>query len=121
MLVNERMEHVNKNRFVGPRSTGKPPTIEFDPSIDAWYVRFRTARVAKTISEDKPGPVVAVDLDASNRVIGLEIIGVREFSIRWLRETAPFDLSGFDLEGAKFVHPGPRQTRQVATRLASRT
>ena len=115
MLVNERMEHVNKNRFAGPRSTGKPPTIEFDPSINAWYIRFRTARVAKTISEDKPGPVVAVDLDAANRVIGLEIIGVREFSIRWLRETAPFDLSGFDLEGAKFVHPGSRQTRQAAT------
>ena len=63
------------------------------------------------LSEDKPGPVVAVDLDASNRVIGLEIIGVREFSIRWLRKAASFDLSGFDLEGAKFIHTrvGPRQ------------
>jgi uncharacterized protein YuzE len=53
----------------------KPETIEFDPSIDAWYVRFRTAKLAKTISEDKPGPVVAVDMDARNRVIGIEIIG----------------------------------------------
>ena len=104
MLVDQRMEIVSKSRFIGPRSTGRPPTIEFDPAIDAWYVRFRTAKVARTISEDKPGPVVAVDLDASNRVIGLEIIGVREFSIRWLRKAAPFDLSGFDLEGAKFVH-----------------
>ena len=54
----------------------KPVTIEFDPSIDAWYVRFRAAKVARTISEDKPGPIVAVDLDANNRVIGIEIIGV---------------------------------------------
>jgi len=51
----------------------------------------------------KPGPVLAVDLDARNRVIGLEIIGVREFSLRWLRNVAHFDLSGIDLEGARFV------------------
>jgi hypothetical protein len=56
MLVDQRMEIVKKNRFIGPRSTGRPPTIEFDPTIDAWYMRFRTAKVARTVSEDKPGP-----------------------------------------------------------------
>jgi hypothetical protein len=104
MLVDERMEHVNKIRWIA-RKTNRPPTIEFDPSIDTWYVRFRRAKVARTISaHDKPGPMAVIDLDVNNEVIGLELIGVREFSIAWLRRNSPVDLSEVDFERARFVH-----------------
>jgi hypothetical protein len=103
VLVDEHMEHVNKLRFRSPRGARKPPTIEFDHGVGAWYVRFRQGKVAKTISEDKAGFVAAIDLDASNEVLGLELIGPREFSIKWLRKVLPIDVSNVDFEGAKFV------------------
>jgi hypothetical protein len=106
------MEHINKLRFAGPR---KPPTIEFDLNVGAWYIRFRNARIAKTISEDKPGYIAAVDLDASNQVVGLELIGVREFSLAWLRKVAPYrlDLSRVDWERARFVRATPKSYAEV--------
>ena len=110
MLVDERMDHMNKIQFEGPPSTRKPPTIEFDSSIDAWYVRFRKGKVAKTISEDKPGPIAAIDLDANNQVIGLELIGVKEFSIKWLRKVSPVDVSRIDFDGARFIPAANRAT-----------
>ena len=106
------MEHINKLRLVGPR---KPPTIEFDLTVGAWYIRFRNAKVAKTLSEDKPGYIAAIDLDASNQVVGLELIGVREFSLAWLRTVAPYrlDLSRVDWERARFVKAMPRSYAEV--------
>ena len=103
------MGHINKIQFSG-RGTNKSPTIEFDLSVRAWYIRFRNAKVAKTISEDKPGVVAAIDLDANNQVIGLELIGVRNFSITWLKkfsqEFEPIDISKVDFERSVFVPAG---------------
>ena len=64
----------------------KPPTIEFDLDVGAWYLRFSNARIAKTISEEKPGVIFAIDLDSKNEIVGLELIGVKEFSIGLLRK-----------------------------------
>ena len=110
MLVNERMEreHLNKIRLIIPR-TGKPPTIEFDPKIDAGYIRFAKGKIVKSLSPRGPGPVAVVDLDASNRAIGLEFVGVKWFSIDWLRRNSPFDVSRVDFERAKFVHAANRE------------
>jgi hypothetical protein len=99
------MEHVNKVQFKAPT---KPPVIEFDQSIGAWYLRFRESKVARTISEDKPGYIAAIDLDARNQVVGLELIGVREFTISWLKKAAPMDVSGIDFDNAIFVPAGSR-------------
>ena len=112
MLANQRMEHINKLRFVGPR---KPPTIEFDLSVGAWYIRFRNAKVAKTISEDKPGFIAALDLDANNQVIGLELLGVKEFTLEWLRKLAPYrlDFSNVDWDRARFVRAMPKSYAEV--------
>jgi len=100
------MEHVNKVRFKAPT---KAPVIEFDQSVGAWYLRFRDTKVARTISEDKPGYVAAIDLDAHNRVVGLELIGVREFTISWLKKAAPMDVSGIDFDNAIFVPAANRE------------
>lgn len=104
MLVDQRMEEVNmaehRMNIVAPT---KPPRIEFDSRVNAWYVRFRNAKVARTISPERPGAVCAVDLDSNNRVVGLELIGVKEFSIRKLRDLSPVDTSKVDFDEATFA------------------
>ena len=105
MLANQRMEHLNRLQFKAPRN---PPTIEFDQSVGAWYLRFRQGKVAKTISEDKPGYIAAIDLDARNQIVGLELIGVKEFTISWLRRIAPIDVSKVNFDLAKFVPAASR-------------
>jgi len=101
------MANLRHIQFKAPLRT---PTIEFDLSVGAWYVRFKNTKVAKTLcDDDKPGVVAAIDLDSKNEVIGIELIGVRDFSIRQLRQISPVDTSGVDFERAKFVHASNRQ------------
>jgi len=66
------------------------------------------ARIVKTVSEEKPGVVFAIDLDSKNEIVGLELIGVREFSIGLLRKIAPIDTSKIDFEKARLVHAAKR-------------
>jgi hypothetical protein len=90
-------------RLIHFKAPVRPPRIEFDLSVRAWYLRWSNARVAKTISEDRPGYIAALDLDAKNQIIGLELIGQREFSISWLKKASPIDLSEIDFDKARFV------------------
>jgi len=113
VLVNQRvlpMRHVNRFRCKAPT---RPPTIEFDLGVSAWYLRFSNARIVKTISEEKPGVVFAIDLDSKNEIVGLELIGVREFSISLLRKIAPIDTSKIDFEKARFVHAAKRSLAEA--------
>jgi uncharacterized protein YuzE len=79
------------------------PRIEFDPEVMAWYIRFKTGKVAKTISEEAPGYVYAIDLDATGVVMGFEILGVREFSIEMLLKNPTIDFSRTDFTRARWV------------------
>ena len=99
------MVNINTIQF---RAPSRPPTIEFDLSVGAWYIRFRHSKVAKTLCDERPGVVATVDLDSKNEVIGLELIGVREFSIRQLRRISPIDMSKVDFDRSKFVHASNR-------------
>jgi hypothetical protein len=94
---------LHKVRIAAP---SKPPRIEFDSSVNAWYIRFRNTKVVKTISEERPGSVRAVDLDASNQVVGLELIGAKEFSIKRLKDQSPIDRGKVDFDRAVFVPAG---------------
>jgi len=94
------MRHINKIRFKAPSSSAR---IEFDPGVGAWYIRFRNAKVAKTISEEKPGIIMAMDLDANNELIGIELLGSKDFSINQFKKIAPFDTSKMDFDRAKFA------------------
>jgi hypothetical protein len=69
----------------------------------AWYVRFRTAKVAKTTSVECSGVICAVDLDSKNQVVGVELLGVPEFTIRGFRALAGIDSSKVNFEEARFV------------------
>jgi len=80
-----------------------PKVIEIDPSCRSVYIRFKVAKVHRTVSEAKPGPVIAFDLDARGRVIGIELIGVASFSIKAIRHQLPERFENLDLEQAEFV------------------
>ena len=82
---------------------GLPRTVEIDPSCHSVYIRFKTAKVHKTISRDSRGTIVAVDLDAGNEVIGIELVGVKEVSIEAIRHHLPSQLRQANFERARFM------------------
>ena len=49
------------------------------------------------------GVVIAVDLDAKGEVIGVELVGVKEFSISRLMSLAPVEAPNFDFSRARYV------------------
>jgi|SRR5208282_2972322 len=90
------------NRIFVNSST--PPTVEIDPSCHSVYIRFRTARVQRTISNNKPGvAVVAIDLDSKGQVVGVEMVGIREFSIANIRSFMPDKMREVNFERARFM------------------
>ena len=92
------------NDFNGLIVTGVvPQTVEIDPSCHSAYIRFKDAKVHKTITREKAGTIVAVDLDSNGQVIGVELVGVKDFSIRAMRQFLPEELREMDFERARFV------------------
>lgn len=89
------------DRIIVKSST--PPLVEFDGSIRAWYVRFSKRKVARTLSEDKPGVVVTIDLDDRGEVVGVELIGVKEFTIGMLQKFARVDAPNIDFGRTRFM------------------
>lgn len=65
-----------------------PPTIQVDSSVRAVYVRFKHAPVAKTVPQPAEHCQVAVDLDSNGDVIGIEAVGVTQFSLHALLKMA---------------------------------
>jgi len=83
----------------------QPPVIEIDPTCAAAYVRFKKGKVAKTkeITERKAPVTCTVDFDAKGEVIGIELIGVKEFTIQRIVEMLPEGARHFDFQRARFV------------------
>ena len=71
--------------------TTAAPVVEIDCNAQAAYIRFgRSRTVSKTIELSQgPGPFVAVDLDEAEAVLGVELVGVQEFTIGKLLKMAP--------------------------------
>ena len=57
-----------------------PPTVEIDTEASAAYVRFRRAKVAKTLRHSARWPIVTIDVDARGQVVGVEFVGVKKFN-----------------------------------------
>src|SRR5881409_3988280 len=86
--------------------SSSPPTIEFDQVVQAWYIRFKRTKVAKTVHHDRPRIVLTVDLDASDEVVGVELLGVREFSINQFKRITNIHAPRIDFDRARFVSAG---------------
>ena len=59
----------------------KPPIVGLDSTAHAAYVRFSKKKVAKTELVNSGKTFVTMDLAADGSVIGIELVGVNEFSI----------------------------------------
>lgn len=83
----------------------EPPAIEIDPSCSSAYVRYRKAKVARTeeITERRSSITCAVDFDAAGEVVGIEIVGVKEFTIEKILELLPEGARNFNFKRARFV------------------
>lgn len=67
------------------------PTLELDPDANAVYIRFSKAKVVKTIPDERQGrgTILAVDLDSKGEMVGIEVVGVKTFSLRAIRRALP--------------------------------
>jgi hypothetical protein len=86
------------------------PVVEIDSAARAVYVRFRKGKVARTLSPETDAAVVAVDLDRQGRMIGAELLGVNEFSLKVLLKKLPFLRADVPVERARYLPtPAPIQ------------
>jgi uncharacterized protein YuzE len=83
---------------------GTVSTVEIDTAAMAAYVRFKeNTKVARTLSDEKPGTVVTVDLDAAGEVIGVELVGVREFNVKTLLAKTRVEAPNLDESRVRYV------------------
>ena len=67
------------------------PVVEIDNGAGAVYVRFQNkAKVAKTVVQSH-WPHIAIDLDGRGDVIGVEALGMNEFTITAILERAKIE------------------------------
>ena len=85
-----------------------PPVVEIDTEAHAAYVRFkrRGTRVVRTEELSRMGATVVVDFDRDDEVIGVELVGVREFGAPKLLELARVRVPNADLTRARYVGAG---------------
>ena len=70
-----------------------PPTVEIDTEASAAYVRFKQAKVARTVRHGAKWPIVTFDLDARGEVVGIEFVGVKKFNLGYLLQRLPMKAS----------------------------
>lgn len=64
------------------------PVVEIDTEAGAAYIRISHEPVAETQLVRDDEIVVTRDLDAKGKVVGIEIVGIREFTLDKLLEYA---------------------------------
>ena len=67
----------------------EPPVVEIDEEAWAAYVRFKRGAVSRTVELPRQRGMVTVDLDPNENVLGVELIGVREFTLSALLKRVP--------------------------------
>ncbi|MFZ4775128.1 MAG: hypothetical protein ACOYM3_07190 [Terrimicrobiaceae bacterium] len=80
----------------------RPPVVEFDPECGAVYVKFSQAKPFRTIEKTSDGMILTVDLDRSDRVIGIEAISFDEFSLSQLLKASDVQTDRMDFSKAVF-------------------
>ena len=62
----------------------EPPVVELDSAACAAYVRFSKKKIHRTEIVHSGHVEVTLDIDASGNPVGIELIGVKEFTIKAL-------------------------------------
>jgi len=87
------------------------PTVEIDTEASAAYVRFKRAKVARTIRHGAKWPIVTIDVDARGQVVGVEFVGVKRFNLGYLLRQVPLRAPSRAIDRANYVSA---ETHQVA-------
>lgn len=83
---------------------GRPPTtVEVDSRAAAVYIRFKRANVARTVPQHCSHMHIAVDLDAKGEVIGIEAVGITQFSLSLILEKASVRAPQVDFSRTRYV------------------
>jgi uncharacterized protein YuzE len=70
----------------------RAPIVEIDTEATAAYVRFGTRKVVRTLPFGTADNFFNIDLDRLGRVLGIEVIGRKEFSIMHLLRDVPVNI-----------------------------
>jgi uncharacterized protein YuzE len=81
----------------------KPPVVEIDTEATAAYIRLRDSAVARTEPYGSGSGLVMLDFDAAGNVVGIEVIGQQEFSIRELLKLVPARATGEVLDRTRYI------------------
>jgi uncharacterized protein YuzE len=81
----------------------EPPVVEIDTEATAAYIRLRPGTVMRTEPFGSETGLVMLDLDAEGNVIGIEVVGQQEFSIRELLKQVPAEASETVLNQTRYV------------------
>jgi uncharacterized protein YuzE len=91
----------NVKGFVIPIS--EPPVVEIDTEATAAYIRLRDSAVTHTEPFGSEKGFVTLDFDAEGNVVGIEVVGQQEFSIRELIKQVPVEASEDVLNQTRYV------------------
>ncbi len=81
----------------------EPPVVEIDTEATAAYIRLRDSRVARTEPYASEKGFVMIDFDAAGNVVGIEVVGQQEFSIRELIKQVPVQASDSVLDRTRYI------------------
>lgn len=81
------------------------PVVEIDTEAQAAYVRFKKAKVARTLRRRSKWPIVTIDLDDNGDVIGVEFVGVRHFNLEYLLKRVPIKAPRNAIDKVSYVAP----------------
>ena len=73
--------------------SNNPPVVELDSAAMAAYVRFSRHKVSRTEVLESRKSTVTVEIDARGDVIGIELVGVKEFTLSRLLQAYGIELS----------------------------
>lgn len=78
------------------------PIIEVDSVAASVYIRFKRGKIARTIPRKCRSMHIAIDVDQKGEVIGVEAVGVTEFSLGKILEQADVTAPNINLADARF-------------------
>ena len=81
----------------------EPPIVEIDTEATAAYIRLRDAKVVRTKPFGSEHGLVMLDFDAEGNVVGIEVVGQQEFSIRELIKLVPVQTTDSVLDRTRYV------------------
>ena len=91
----------NPRGFVIPIT--EPPVVEIDTEATAAYIRLREGKVVRTEPFGSDKGFVMLDFDAEGQVLGIEVVGQQEFSIRELIKLVPVQTTETVLDRTRYI------------------